>query len=147
MGELHLEIYIERIKREYACEVIAGKPQVAFRETITQKGEFDYTHKKQTGGAGQYAKICGHLEPLPSDAVETFEFVDEIVGGAIPREYIPLAKRVSTGKTGALIGSLLWGSVIIDDGSYHDVDLRWPLGLRLGGIPAAYPNKAWCLSP
>src|SRR5678810_1059735 len=62
MGELHLEIYMERMKREYGCEVIAGKPQVAYRETITRKGDFAYTHKKQTGGSGQYAKVCGYLE-------------------------------------------------------------------------------------
>ena len=93
MGELHLEIYIERMKREYACEVIAGKPQVAYRETITQKGEFAYTHKKQTGGSGQFARVCGYLEPLPADAVQHYEFVDDIVGGSIPREFIPACDK------------------------------------------------------
>src|SRR4051794_8753718 len=93
MGELHLEIYCERIKREYNCEVIVGKPQVAFRETITRKAEFSYTHKKQTGGSGQYGKVVGHIEPLPSDAVSTYEFVDEIVGGSIPREFIPACDK------------------------------------------------------
>ncbi|MBI3541446.1 MAG: elongation factor G [Deltaproteobacteria bacterium] len=97
MGELHLEIYIERMKREYNCEVIAGKPQVAFRETITQKTDFMYQHRKQTGGSGQYAKIAGYFEPLPADAVETYEFVDEIAGGVGFR-------------------------VVINDGAYHDVD-------------------------
>ncbi|HRK03355.1 MAG TPA: EF-Tu/IF-2/RF-3 family GTPase, partial [Oligoflexia bacterium] len=85
MGELHLEIYCERIKREYNCEVTVGKPQVAFRETISQKGEFEYTHKKQTGGSGQFGKVIGYIEPLPADAVEKFEFVNDIVGGSIPR--------------------------------------------------------------
>ena len=70
MGELHLEIYIERMQREYNCEVIAGKPQVAYRETITARAEFNYTHKKQTGGSGQYAQGGGYIEPLPADAVE-----------------------------------------------------------------------------
>ena len=93
MGELHLDIYIERMKREYNCEVVAGKPQVAYRETITQRGEFAYTHKKQTGGSGQFGTVVGYLEPLPADAVETYEFVDDIVGGAIPREFIPACDK------------------------------------------------------
>ena len=89
MGELHLDIYMERMRREYNCDVIAGKPQVAFRETVTQRGEFAYTHKKQTGGSGQFARVCGFLEPLPPDAVETYEFVDEIVGGVHPPRVHP----------------------------------------------------------
>ncbi len=93
MGELHLDIYMERMRREYNCEVIAGKPQVAYRETITQRGEFCYTHKKQTGGSGQFARVCGFVEPLPADAVEQYEFVDEIAGGAIPREFIPACDK------------------------------------------------------
>ncbi len=84
MGELHLDIYMERMRREYNCEVVAGKPQVAYRETITRRAEINYTHKKQTGGSGQYAKILGYIEPLPADAVESYEFVDDVTGGSIP---------------------------------------------------------------
>ncbi|MEW6058172.1 MAG: elongation factor G [Bdellovibrionota bacterium] len=125
MGELHLEIYCERIKREYACEVVVGKPQVAFRETITTRGDFNYTHKKQTGGAGQFGKVVGYLEPLPADAVEPFEFVNDIVGGSIPREYIPGCEKgfMEAIKQGTLIGFPIVGvRAVINDGSYHDVD-------------------------
>ncbi|XXF76064.1 elongation factor G [Myxococcaceae bacterium GXIMD 01537] len=125
MGELHLEIYIERMKREYACEVVAGKPQVAYRETITQKGVFAYTHKKQTGGSGQFARVCGFLEPLPPDAVNHYEFVDEIVGGSIPREFIPACDKGFTEaiKKGSLIGFPVVGvRVVINDGAFHAVD-------------------------
>ena len=125
MGELHLEIYIERMKREYACEVIAGKPQVAYRETITQKTDFMYQHRKQTGGSGQYAKIGGYFEPLPPDAVQTYEFVDEVVGGRIPREFIPACDKgfQEQLKKGLLIGFPVVGvRALINDGAYHDVD-------------------------
>ena len=125
MGELHLEIYIERMKREYACEVIAGKPQVAYRETITQRGEFAYTHKKQTGGSGQFARVCGYLEPLPSDAVMHYEFVDEVVGGSIPREFIPACDKgfQEAIKKGSLIGFQVVGvRCVINDGAFHAVD-------------------------
>jgi elongation factor G len=125
MGELHLEIYIERMKREYSCEVIAGKPQVAYREAITQRGEFAYVHKKQTGGSGQFAKVCGYLEPLPSDAVMHYEFVDEIVGGSIPREFIPACDKgfQEAIKKGSLIGFPVVGvRAVINDGAFHAVD-------------------------
>ena len=125
MGELHLEVYMERIKREYNCEVVAGKPQVAYRETITKSTPFEYQHKKQTGGAGQYAKICGIMEPLPSDSVENYEFVDDIVGGKIPREYIPSCDKgfQEQLKKGLLIGfPVVRVRMIINDGAYHDVD-------------------------
>src|SRR2546423_9892432 len=106
MGELHLEIYMERIKREYGCEVTVGQPQVAFRETIQQRADFHYTHKKQTGGSGQFARVAGYLEPLPEDAVEQYEFVNDIVGGAIPREFIPAVEKgfLEAIKKGTLIG-------------------------------------------
>jgi elongation factor G len=125
MGELHLEIYCERIKREFNCEVIVGKPQVAFRETITRKGEFNYLHKKQTGGSGQYAKVVGFIEPLPSDAAMPYEFVDDIVGGAIPREFISACDKgfQEAIKEGRLIGFPIVGvRATINDGGHHAVD-------------------------
>ncbi|HRE57423.1 MAG TPA: elongation factor G [Candidatus Kapabacteria bacterium] len=125
MGELHLEIYIERIRREYNTEIIVGRPKVAFREAITQKAEFNYTHKKQTGGSGQYGRVAGYIEPLPSDAVETYEFVDDIVGGVIPREYIPACDKGFKEQLGdgQLIGQKVVGvRVVLNDGQYHPVD-------------------------
>ena len=125
MGELHLEIYCERIKREYNCEVIVGKPQVAFREAITKRGDFNYTHKKQTGGSGQFGKVVGFIEPLPADSVLTYEFVDEITGGSIPREFIPACDKgfQEAVKEGRLIGFPIVGvRAVINDGSSHAVD-------------------------
>jgi len=125
MGELHLDIYMERMKREYNCQVIAGKPQVAYRETVTKQGDFAYTHKKQTGGSGQFARVCGFVEPLPADSVETYEFVDDIVGGAIPREFISACdKGFREGiKKGSLVGAPIVGiRVTINDGLSHAVD-------------------------
>ncbi len=125
MGELHLEIYCERIKREYNCEVIVGKPQVAFRETIIQKANFNYTHKKQSGGKGQFGRVSGYIEPLPADAVVGYEFVDDIAGGVIPRNFIPACDKgfQEAVKEGRLIGFPIVGvRVTIDDGAYHDVD-------------------------
>ncbi len=125
MGELHLDIYMERMKREYNCEVIAGKPQVAYRETITRRAEINYTHKKQTGGSGQYAKIMGYIEPLPADAVETYEFVDDVTGGSIPREFISSCdKGFKEGvKKGTRIGFPIVGiRCAVNDGASHAVD-------------------------
>jgi len=125
MGELHLDIYMERMRREYNCDVVAGKPQVAYRETITQRSEIAYTHKKQTGGSGQFARVNGFMEPLPDDAVENYEFLDDIVGGSIPREYIPACdKGFREGiKRGGLIGFPVVGiRVAINDGQFHAVD-------------------------
>jgi elongation factor G len=125
MGELHLEIYIERIKREYSCEVIAGKPQVAYRETISQKAEYSYTHKKQTGGSGQFARVAGYIEPLPPDAVERFEFVDDVVGGAVPREFIPAVEKgfKEAIQKGTLIGfPIVKSRCVLNDGLSHAVD-------------------------
>jgi len=122
MGELHLDIYIERMKREYRAEVRAGMPQVAYREAISQRVGFDYTHKKQTGGAGQYARVIGSLEPLPRG---TYEFVNEVKGGRIPREFIPSCDRgfKAALRKGRLIGSPVIGvRVVLNDGQFHPVD-------------------------
>jgi elongation factor G len=125
MGELHLEVYIERMKREFSCEVIAGQPQVAYRETISQEAAYDYTHKKQTGGSGQFAKVVGKIEPLPADAPKPYEFENAVVGGRIPREFIPAVDEGFHEQCvkGPLIGFPIVGvKVTLDDGSYHDVD-------------------------
>ena len=92
MGELHLDVYVERMKREYGCEVETGAPQVAYRETISQRAEFNYTHKKQTGGSGQYGHVAGYIEPL-TEGAEDFEFVNEVRGGSIPTEFIPSVEK------------------------------------------------------
>jgi elongation factor G len=122
MGELHLEIYLERMRREYRAEVVTGQPQVNYRETITRAAEFDYVHKKQTGGAGQYARVAGILEPDPE---ADYEFVNRIRGGAIPTEFISSCNkgfRACLSK-GGLIGFPVIGiKVTIVDGAAHAVD-------------------------
>ena len=122
MGELHLEVYIERMKREYKAEVQVGAPQVAYRETITSRAEFNYTHKKQTGGSGQFGRVAGYLEPLEEG---DYEFVDNIVGGVIPREYIPSCDKgfKKCLEKGSLSGAAVTGvRCVISDGAYHAVD-------------------------
>ena len=122
MGELHLDVYIERMKREYKAEVQAGAPQVAYRETITMQAAFDYTHKKQTGGSGQYGRVAGYLEPLEEGE---YEFVDQIVGGVIPREYIPSCDKgfKKSLVKGSLCGAAITGvRAVINDGNSHSVD-------------------------
>jgi len=122
MGELHLDVYVERMKREYAAEVETGKPQVAYREAISQAVEFDYTHKKQTGGAGQYGRVIGSIEPF---AEGVYEFVNEVRQGRIPREFIPSCDKgfQAAVKKGELIGFPITGvRVRLTDGAYHDVD-------------------------
>ncbi len=123
MGELHLQGYIERIKREYGVEVEVGAPQVAYRETITQRAEFDYTHKKQTGGSGQYARVVGYLEP--SDEGENYQFLNEIRGGVIPKEYQPACDKgfQEAMEEGTLIGFPVVNiKACINDGDNHAVD-------------------------
>ncbi len=123
MGELHLEVYVERMKREYDCEVETGAPQVAYRETVSQRAEFNYIHRKQTGGAGQFGQVVGYLEPLTDGA--DFEFVNEVRGGSIPTEYIPSVEKgfVSSLEKGRLTGFPVQGvRVVVNDGKAHSVD-------------------------
>ncbi|MBM00763.1 MAG: elongation factor G [Rhodopirellula sp.] len=125
MGELHLEVYIERIRREYGVEVEVGAPKVSYREAPTVAREFNYKHKKQTGGSGQFAHIVGSLEPMEVDGDETFEFEENIVGGRIPKQYIPSVEKGfrEACNRGPLARYPVVGvKVTLDDGSYHEVD-------------------------
>ncbi|MCL1930599.1 MAG: elongation factor G [Treponema sp.] len=122
MGELHLDVYIERMRREYKCEVDTGMPQVAYREAITQRADFNYTHKKQTGGAGQYGRVAGYMEVYPDG---DYEFVDMIKGGSIPTEYVPSCDKgfKEAIKKGSLIGFPIVNiRCVINDGQSHPVD-------------------------
>ncbi len=122
MGELHLEIIVDRMKREFKVEANVGAPQVAYRETITRPSEVDYTHKKQSGGSGQFARVKIRFEPMPAGS--GFEFENDVVGGSVPKEYIP---GVEKGLKGSLENGVLAGFPVIDfkatlyDGAYHDV--------------------------
>ncbi|MBX2811238.1 MAG: elongation factor G [Myxococcales bacterium] len=125
MGELQLEVYIERMRREYNCTVETADPQVAYRETITQRSDYNYTHKKQTGGSGQFGKVAGYIEPLPEDSSEEFEFIDQVVGGVVPRQFIPSVEKGfrSMLEKGRLIGFPVVGvRTCLSDGGYHAVD-------------------------
>jgi len=125
MGELHLEIYVERIRREYGVEVEVGAPKVSYREAPTKTAAYDFKHKKQTGGSGQFAHIKGTLEVLDDEAEEPFEFESNVTGGRIPREYIPSVEkgfRNSLPK-GPVAGFPIVGvKAVLDDGSFHEVD-------------------------
>lgn len=129
MGELHLEIYVERLKREYKAEVEVGAPQVNYRETITREARFDYTHKKQTGGAGQFAKVAGTIRPLLDSEKETedqvFRFHNKIKGGSIPSEFIGSCEKgfgdvIDKGPLAAF--PVINTQVFLEDGQAHDVD-------------------------
>ena len=122
MGELHLEVYVERMRREYAAEVETGKPQVAYREAISIATDFNYTHKKQTGGSGQFGRVAGRIEP---NKEENYTFVNQIKGGVIPTEYIPSCDKGFREclKKGSLIGFPVVNiKVTINDGNSHAVD-------------------------
>jgi elongation factor G len=123
MGELHLDIIVDRMKREFKVEATVGQPQVAYRETITQAADVDYTHKKQTGGSGQFARVKITFEPLESGT--GFQFENKVVGGNVPREYVP---GVEKGLKSALTTGVVAGFPMVDikatltDGAYHEVD-------------------------
>ena len=149
MGELHLEILVDRMKREFKVEANVGKPQVAYRETLRKTvSRYDYTHKKQSGGSGQFAKIQISLEPLPTGSENPYEFVNKITGGRIPKEYIP---SVDDGCQEALASGPLAGYPLVDvkvtllDGAYHDVDSS-ELAFKIAGI-AAFKEAAKMAGP
>lgn len=123
MGELHLDIIVDRMRREFKVEANVGAPQVAYRETITKTIEYDYTHKKQSGGAGQFARVKIRFEPVPAGT--GYEFKSEIVGGAVPREYIPGVEKglMAAKDTGVVAGyPMIDFKATLIDGAYHDVD-------------------------
>lgn len=140
MGELHLEIYVERMKREYNVACTTGRPRVAFRETITQRADFFYTHKKQTGGAGQYARVIGYIEPMEPDADtgKDTQFENFVMGGNIPSNYIPAVEKgfYEALEKGTLSGNQISGvRMVLKDGAYHVVDSS-ELAFRLATIGA-----------
>jgi elongation factor G len=150
MGELHLDIYVERLRREYKAEVTVGNPSVSYREAPTCQAEFNYKHKKQTGGSGQYAHVVGRLIPLNGDSKDTYEFEDNITSGRIPNEYIPAVNKgfQAAMKKGPLAGYEVVGcKMCLDDGSYHDVDSS-EMAFRICGRDAfieAFKKSRPCL--
>uniref|UniRef100_A0A6N2KBK8 Tr-type G domain-containing protein n=1 Tax=Salix viminalis TaxID=40686 RepID=A0A6N2KBK8_SALVM len=138
MGELHLDIYVERIRREYKVDASVGKPSVNFRETITKRAEFDYLHKKQTGGQGQYGRVCGYIEPLPQGSTTKFEFDNMIVGQVIPSNFIPSIEKgfKEAANSGSLIGHPVENiRIALTDGAAHAVDSS-ELAFKLASIYA-----------
>ncbi|XP_058094853.1 elongation factor G-1, mitochondrial-like [Magnolia sinica] len=138
MGELHLDIYVERIRREYKVDAVVGKPRVNFRETVTQRAEFDYLHKKQSGGQGQYGRVCGYVEPLPIGSSTKFEFENLIIGQAIPSNFIPAIEKgfKEASNSGSLIGHPVENiRVVLTDGASHAVDSS-ELAFKLAAIYA-----------
>ncbi|GHP07159.1 elongation factor G-1, mitochondrial [Pycnococcus provasolii] len=125
MGELHLDIYAERMRREYKCDVELGKPRVNFRETITQKSKFEYQHKKQSGGSGQYAKISGYIEPITEEEGKEYEFLNSLVGNSISESYVPAVDKgvQEAMQSGPLIGYPMNRlRFVLEDGAEHSVD-------------------------
>ena len=139
MGELHLEILVDRMRREFKVEANVGKPQVAYRETLRKPVDrYDYTHKKQSGGSGQFAKVQIAIEPLPSGSEHSYAFINKITGGRIPKEYIP---SVDVGCKEGMQNGPLAGYPLVDvqvtllDGTYHDVDSS-ELAFKIAGLQA-----------
>ena len=153
MGELHLDIYVERIRREYKVDVEVGAPKVSYREAPTRPTDYDYKHKKQTGGSGQYAHIIGELEPLPEDAEDNFIFEDKVVGGRVPREYIPSVEKGFRAvlDKGPIAGfPIVQVKAVLADGSYHDVDssdMAFQTCARAGFREAFLATKPVLLEP
>jgi len=151
MGELHLDIIVDRMRREFKVEANVGAPQVAYRETITRKTEKDYTHKKQTGGTGQFARVKIIFEPNPEG--EEFMFESKIVGGSVPREYIPGVQKgiESVMNSGPIAGFPMLGvKATLIDGAYHDVDssvLAFEIASRAAFKEAAREAGAQLLEP
>lgn len=150
MGELHLEIYIERMKREYNVEVITGKPYVAYREAIRSRVEFDYLHKKQTGGAGQYAGVKGYFEPMDPTLPEKYIFEDQVVGNSLTPGYIQACEKgfKECSMKGPLVEAPVWGiKVVLQEGQMHSVDSS-ELAFRLacqGAFRQAFPKASPCI--
>uniref|UniRef100_A0A8C1VBF0 Elongation factor G, mitochondrial n=1 Tax=Cyprinus carpio TaxID=7962 RepID=A0A8C1VBF0_CYPCA len=135
MGELHLEIYSQRMEREYNCPCVMGKPKVAFRETVTSAVPFDFTHKKQSGGSGQYGKVIGVLEPLDPENYTKLEFSDETVGTNIPKQFVPAVEKGfrEACEKGPLTGHKISGvRFILEDGAHHMVDSNEISFIRAG---------------
>ena len=151
MGELHLEVIVDRLKREFKVEAGVGEPQVAYRESITRESQVDYTHKKQTGGAGQFARIKLHLEPLPPGS--GVEFVSAVVRGAVPKEFLPAIKKgiEETAQSGILAGfPVIDFKATVLDGAAHDVDssaLAFGIAARAAFREAAYKAAPQLLEP
>ncbi|KAL3616487.1 Elongation factor G-2, mitochondrial [Castilleja foliolosa] len=138
MGELHLDIYVERMRREYKVEATVGKPHVNFRETITQRAEFDYLHKKQSGGQGQYGRIIGFVEPLPQGSGTKLEFENMLVGQAIPSNFVTAIEKGfrEAANSGSLIGHPVENiRIVLNDGAAHTVDSS-ELAFKLAAIYA-----------
>ncbi|TMW54813.1 hypothetical protein DOY81_000046 [Sarcophaga bullata] len=148
MGELHLEIYAQRMEREYNCPVTLGKPKVAFRETLVNPCQFDYLHKKQSGGSGQYARIIGVMEPLPPHQNTLLEFSDETVGTNVPKQFVPGVEKGfrEMAEKGMLSGHKLSGIRFrLQDGGHHIVDsseLAFMLAAH-GAVKEAFENGSW----
>ncbi|XP_076838239.1 elongation factor G, mitochondrial [Brachyhypopomus gauderio] len=135
MGELHLEIYAQRMEREYNCPCVMGKPRVAFRESITAPVQFDFTHKKQSGGAGQYGKVIGYLEPLEAENNTKIEFVDQTIGTNIPKQFVPAVEKGfrDTCEKGPLTAHKISGvRFVLEDGAHHMVDSNEIAFIRAG---------------